>query len=207
MMLGAVDRIDGHYIATKFVALCIPTSSMYVTGEDVQRYGNVTRYTWSGVPVKLNLKSLALAYPRVWLPFLVLAWPFIQHWGKRLDDISRATLLEMGAMVAATVLAHLAGRLPEKEKARLRVLGKVTGLNLDPSKLHPIARVSRSEALAERAEKLGLPVTPEGVRAALPEMPAEALPFLYALARYQGDGAEWREAAAAVLARIEGQKG
>jgi hypothetical protein len=203
MMLGAVDRVDGHYIATKFLGLLLPTESMYVTGESSERYGNVTRFTWSGVPVKLNWKSVALAYPRVWLPFLVPAWPFVMHWGKSFDAISRSTLLTMAAMVVATVLAHLAGRLPEREKARLRVLGQATGLNLDPSKLHPITRMARSEAMADRAEKLGLPTTLEALQTALPDLPGEALPLLYAVARYAGDDAAWRGAAAAVLARIE----
>lgn len=62
MMLGEVDNVDGHYIATKFYGLCIPARSMYVTSYSSERRGNVTSMSWGGVPVKLNVKSILLAY-------------------------------------------------------------------------------------------------------------------------------------------------
>jgi len=37
MMLGRVDEVDGHFIATKFVAGVIPTKSLYITGKAAPR--------------------------------------------------------------------------------------------------------------------------------------------------------------------------
>ena len=123
MMLGYVDRVDDHLIATKFEFLLIPVSSMYVTGESSHRSGNRTTFTWSGVPIRFNFKSAALAYPRVWLWFLALAWPFITHWGENVESMTWKDWMAPLALIVAAILSNLAGGLSKHEKRRLRVTG------------------------------------------------------------------------------------
>ena len=148
MMLGEVDRVDGHYIATKFYGLVIPLSSMYVTSESSSRRANVTTMSWEGVPVRFNVKSALLAYPRTWLWVLAAAWPFVTHYGENINDVPSSTYWTMAGMAAtALFFAFVPGRLSAREKARLRVLGRVTGLNLDPKKLSGWTRVAKVEFL------------------------------------------------------------
>ena len=203
MMLGEVDRVDDHFIATKFVGLLLPVSSMYVTSVSSSYSGNRSTMTWSGVPVRFNFKSAALAYPRVWLHFLAVAWPFITHWGQNVNAMTTKDWLPSIAMIAVGLLALIPGRLSEREKRRLRVLGSVTGLSLDPSKLQSFTRETRLQFLEDTARARGLPTTAEGCAAAAKDAPREALPLLYTLARYAGDTPAWRAAADAVLARLE----
>jgi hypothetical protein len=203
MMLGEIDRVDDHYIATKFVGLVIPASSMYVTGYSSSRRGNVTTMTWTGVPIRFNLKSAALGLPRVWLPFLALAWPFLTHWGENVSHMPSSLWYQMAGIFVAGLLFHVPGRLSEREKARLRVLRDVTGLAMDPAKLQPMSRTLRLDELEDRVKKLGIDATPEGVAAAAKDAPAQALPLLYTFACYSRDEPAWRDAAGAVLARID----
>lgn len=204
MMLGEVDNVDGHYIATKFHGLVLPSSSMYVTSSSSERQGNVTTMRWSGVPVKLDWKSVVLAYPRVWLWFLALAWPFILHYGKNVNDVPTSTWVTMGGFVALAILAHIPGRLSAKEKERLRVLGRVTGLRVDPSKLMSWDRMSKREFLEAELGKAGVTMTPEGVLAASEGAPPEILDALYTYCCYAGDGRDWRDPAARILAKRRG---
>jgi hypothetical protein len=204
MMLGEVDKVDDHYIATKFVGLVIPVSSMYVTSYSSSRHGNVTTMRWGGVPIRFNWKSAALAYPRVWLWFLAAAWPFLTHWGENVDTMTSSTWLTMAGLAVAAVLFHLPGRLSAREKRRLMVLGGQTGLRIDPTKLDPIMRAMRRDVLEANAKQEGLPTTPAECAAAAKDTPSASLGLLYALTRYSGDDPEWRAASNAVLARIEG---
>jgi hypothetical protein len=200
MLLGEVDRVDDHYIATKFLGLLIPVSSMYVTSSSSSRRGNVSTLSWEGVPVRFNVKSALLAYPRVWLWFLAAAWPFLTHYGENVNDVPASTYWTMGGMVAtALFFAFVPGRLSAREKARLRVLGRVTGLKLDPSKLVGWTRVAKLDFLRDQLEKAGVASSPEAVLAAAQGAPAEVLDVLYTFACYSGDGRDWRDTAARIL--------
>lgn len=202
MMLGRVDEVDGHYVATRFLALVIPTGSMYVTSESSARRGNVTTMSWQGVPIRIHLRSVALAYPRVWLPFLALAWPFILHWGENVSSTPPSTWLTSLAFIAVSALSHVPGRLSEEEKARLRVLGSVTGMRLDPARLHVMTREAKRDALADLMTKGGLPTGAEDIVAVLEDIPTPALPLVYGYCRYAGDDATWRECAERVYEHI-----
>lgn len=203
MMLGQIDEVDGHYVATKFAALSIPTGSMYITAESYSRRGNVSTHTWEGVPIKLQWKSALLAYPRVWFPFLAIAWPFLMHWGQNISATTTSTWLTSGAFIVASALSHLPGRLSDATKARLRLLGTVSGMRLDPAKLPPYTREHKRDFFAELMVKGGLPTAPDAIVAVLEDIPTPALPLVYAFARYSGDDPTWRECAALVYAHHE----
>src|SRR4051812_32065737 len=115
MMLGEVDNVDGHYIATKFYGLFIPASSMYVTAYSSERSGRTTRMSWSGVPVKLNAKSALLAYPRVWLWILAIAWPFLTHWGENVNDTPRSTWITAGLFIVLAIASNFVGGVSKQE--------------------------------------------------------------------------------------------
>jgi hypothetical protein len=153
------------------------------------------------VPVRLDWKSVALAYPRVWLWFLAFAWPFLTHWGENVNRIPSSTWLTCGGLIVLALLFHLPGRLSSREKDRLRVLGSVTGMRVDPSKLMPWTRTSKQELLEAELAMSGVDTTPEGIVAASAGAPREALAALYAFACYSGDDREWRDVAAQVLER------
>lgn len=203
MMLGEVDNVDGHYIATKFYGLCIPASSMYVTSYSSHRSGNRTTMTWGGVPIKLNLKSVLIAYPRVWLWFLAFAWPFITHYGENVNDIPVTTWWTMGAFVVLAIASHfVVGRLSAKEKRRLRIFGKITGLRIDPSKLMKWTREEKREFWDKELTKIGITTTTEGIRKAITTSPPDFLQVIYTFCCYSGDDGEWRQIANEIYPKI-----
>lgn len=202
MMLGEVDNVDGHYIATKFYGLCIPSSSMYVTSYSSSRSGNRTTMTWGGVPVKLNWKSILLTYPRVWLWFVFFGYPFVTHYGQNLDSLTTFDKVAEVLFVVVAIGAHFVGRLSKAEKARLRILGKVTGMRMDPKKLTKWTREEKREFWEKELGKLGVPTTPDGLRAFAASAPPDVLGVLYTFACYSGDGPDWRGVAAEILPRV-----
>lgn len=203
MMLGVVDEVDGHYIATRFAGLLIPLSSMYVVSSSSERSGNVTTTTWEGVEVKFNWKSAVLAYPRVYLPMLSLAWPFITHWGENVNDIPRSTWITAAALFVSAFLFLIPGRLSAREKSRLRVLRQATGMALDPSKLHDERRMGELFAMTDTLKRANLPSTYEGLAPLIEALPAAALPTVYAFSVYSADDPRWAELGARAYARIE----
>ncbi len=184
MMLGEVDRVGTHYIATNFIALCIPTGSMYVTKTDYSRSGNVSRMSWQGVNIPLDWRSALIAYPRVWLWFLALAWPFLTHWGENVSNTPRSVWYTSLAMIVFAILAHFPGRLSKAEKARLQTLGEATGLRIDPKRLSPLTRMQVRDDLEPKLRDASLPVTADGIRTASPSLPRELRAQLYAFALY-----------------------
>jgi hypothetical protein len=203
MMLGRVDEVDGHYIATKFVALLVPTGTMYVTGEKSSKATRGITMTWSGVPIQWNWKSLGLAYARVYLPVLGVAWPFVTHWGENVATIPKYVWVVSVALVAASFLFLIPGKLPEEEKARLRILGSITGMRIDPGKLREATRQVKRDSLGALMEKGGIPTTPDDIIAVLDDIPGPALPLVYAYACYAGDDEAWRACAAQVHERCK----
>lgn len=192
MILGRVDEIDGHYIATRFVAGAVPTECLYFARDG--------KKPSSGVPIRPDLRSIALGYARVWLPALALLLPAIQ-WLKD-GHVAPLTLVVSIVFVALGVSAFAVGRLPESEKTRLRMLGTVTGFRLDPARLHDRTRSVKREQLGELMEKGGIPTTPDGIVSVIDDIPIPAMPLVYGYACYAGeDDDAWRECAALVYSR------
>jgi len=198
MIIGRVDEIDGHFVGTRFVALTIPTECVYVPSKSSR--SKTAGGTRAGVRIQIDWRSVGLAYLRVWLPLVAIAIPVAEA---LLDEVHVATVVLSVVMLAISVLAHRAGRLSEREKARLRVLGTVTGLRIDPSKLQPSMREVKRASLRELMDKGGIPLAPAEILSVLDDIPMPALPLVYGYACYAGDDAEWRECAAVVYQRYE----
>jgi len=196
-MIGRVDEVDGHFVATRFVALTVPIECVYVPnkGPRASRPGPP-----EGIRIQMDWRSVALAYARVWLPVLAVALPVAEG---VLDEVHAPTVVLGVLMFVVSVLAHRSGRLSEREKARLRVLGTVTGLRIDPSKLQPKMREIKRASLGDLMEKGGIPTSAFEILAVLDDIPGPALPLVYGYACYAGDEPEWRECAAAVHQRYE----
>lgn len=192
MMLGRVDEVDGHFIATRFVALAVPMECLYIT------HLKPRSSRPDGVRIQTEWRSIALGYGRLWLPIVAIALPIAEA---ALDHLHVATMVATVVMLALSGSAHLAGRLSEKEKARLRLLGTVTTLRIDPSKLETHMRANKHASLGELMGKGGIPMSPPELLAVLDDIPLPALPLVYAYARYAGDAPEWRECAEAVYER------
>lgn len=204
MMLGRIDEVDGHFIATRFVALVVPTECLYIPSKTTlagrARSETGSRAPHDGVRIRTEWRSLGLAYARVWLPILAIAAPLAQL---RSGHVSLVTWLLSAAMLGACAYTHRCGRLSEEEKARLRVLGTVTGLRIEPAKLLPATREVKRASLGELMEKAGLPMTPRELIAVLDDIPTPAMPLVYGYSCYAGDTPEWEECAALAYARCE----
>lgn len=198
MMIGRVDEVDGHFIATRFVALAVPTECLYIPNKSSR--SKTSGGTSPGVRIQTDWRSVGLGYGRVWLPIIAIVFPLAEG---IFDQVHVATVLLSVVLIALSVLAHRSGRLSEKEKARLRVLGTVTGLRIDPSKLQPSMREVKRASLGELMEKGGIPMTPAELLSVLDDIPMPALPLVYGYACYAGDDPDWRECAAAVYQRYE----
>src|SRR4051812_20244305 len=74
MMIGRTDEVDGHFVATRFVGLLVPTESLYFA----RRNGRSSNSEASseGVRIQRDWRSIALGYGRVWLPIVAVALPF-----------------------------------------------------------------------------------------------------------------------------------
>jgi len=188
MMLGRVDEVDGHFVATNFVALTVPTKCLYVSRKS-------PRSTSGGaqdIHIQTDMRSVALGYGRVWLPVVAVAVPLLQA---TLGPVHVMTWISSALLLGVSVVAHRSGRLSEEEKARLRVLGTVTGLRIDPSKLHQRTREIKRAVLGELMDKGGIPMTHDGILSVLEDIPMPAMPLVYGYARYAGDTPEWQECA------------
>lgn len=195
MILGRVDEVDGHFVATKFVAGAVPTECLYIS-HDGKRDA-------PGVRIRPDIRSITLGYTRVWLPIVAIVAPVIQ-WLKD-GAVAPATLVVSIVLVAMAISAFALGRLPEPEKVRLRMLGTVTGFRLDPARLHDRTRTVKRDQLGELMEKGGIPTTPEEIVSVIDDIPVPAMPLVYGYACYAGgqDDPAWRECAALVYSRWE----
>ncbi len=192
MMLGVIQSVDGHFVATKMFAFLIPSGSMYVTSMNVSRYGNRTTISYQGIPIRTQWLSVVLGILRVWPWFLGFAWPFLLAWGKNVNAVPSSVYYAALGWFALALLALIPGRLSKSQKELRRRLGEVTGMKLDPSLLLPGTRETTRYDLERRMKEASLPLTaPECAKAAA-ELPVDVLPLLYAYARYAGDGPDWR---------------
>jgi len=198
MMFGRVDEVDGHYIATNFVAATIPTESMYITSKTAAR-ASVTS-PLGPLRVKTDWRSIGLGYARTWIPALGLALPFLSLLS---GQFVVETLVATAATSALAFVAYRSGKLPDREKQRLRLLGTVTGLRIDPTKLTDQTRAVKRDSLGDLMDKGGIPMTPEGILEVIDDIPIPAMALVYGYACYAGDDPAWRECAEIIYQRHE----
>lgn len=192
MILGRIDEVDGHGIATRFVAALIPTGSVYIARKGLR---STLPGGGEGIAIPSDLRSILVAYGRVWLPVLAVVLPvgLAFHGG-----VPALTYLASALFAGVALAAWRAGKLGDEELAHLRLLGTVTGLKIDPSRLSPQMREAKRDSLGDLMDKGGIPVTPEGIESVIDEIPVPALPLVYGFCRYAGDDASWRSCAALV---------
>jgi hypothetical protein len=198
MILGRIDEVDGHFIATKFALGVVPRKCLYVARTSPRATSAGT--TDGGVPIRFDWRSVILGYSRVWFPVLAIGLPLAQL---ALGRVFLTTWLVSAVLTGVSVLAFGAGRLDEPEKARLRLLGSVTGFRIDPTKLLAVTREVKRDVLGDLMEKGGIPTTPDGILSVIDDIPLPAMPLVYGYACYAGDDPSWRECAALVYARYE----
>lgn len=198
MILGRVDEVDGNFVATKFIALAVPAECLYVARSGKRTTGSGSPS--EGMPIRRSWKSVGLFYGRAWLPAIAIAGLVfdLTHGGPHLL-IAFSILVLLGV----SALAHRSGRLSEHEKARLRLLGTVTGLRLDPAMLRPSTREVKRASLGELMEKAGIPPNAESIVSLIDQIPVPALPLVYGYARYAGDDPAWLGCAELVFQRHE----
>jgi hypothetical protein len=197
MMLGRIDEVDGDYVATEFAALTIPLKCMYVARSSPR----ATNPTGDGrTRIRKDWRSITLGYMRVWVPVVAVVLPAIQA---LTGELRRSTWLVSAAFLVLALVSYRSGRLPEVEKVRLRLLGSVTGLRIDPSKLNATTRDVKRDLLGQLMMRAGIPTTPDGILSLLDEIPVPAMPLVYGYACYAGDTPEWRACAAAIYGRYE----
>lgn len=195
MILGRVDEIDGHYVGTRFLLGLLPLECVYVSAP-----GTRSTRTDGRIRIRTDWRSVGIAYGRSWLPVLAILLPIAElATGAR----HLFTWVLSGVLTALSVRAFRAGKLPEPEVVRLRLLGSVTGLRIDPRKLEPALRQVKRDSLGDLMDKGGIPTTPEGILTVIDEIPVPAMPLVYGFACYAGDDPAWRECAAIVYSRCE----
>jgi hypothetical protein len=193
MILGRIDDVDGHYVGTKFLFGLIPTESVYLAP-----FSKRTTTQTNGMRLRLDARSVAFGYGRVWLPIVGIALPVI---ALVMGESHLGTWLLGALLVGIGIAAHRAGHLDEEVKGRLRLLGSVTGLRVDPSRLEPALRAAKRESLGVLMDKAGIPTPSDAILAVLDEIPGPALPLVYGYACYAGDDPAWKACAAVVYAR------
>lgn len=199
-MFGRVHEVDGHYIVTRFVALAIPVECLYVSNKTPRT--SVVGATSNGVRIQTQWQSVLLGYVRLWLPIFAFGLPLVEIALVGGPAGVQVLTWVLSALLLATVMVtHRLGRLPEEEKARLRLLGTVTGFRIDPSMLQPSTRAVKRDSLGELMTKGGIPTSAEGILAVLDDIPLPAMPLVYGYACYSGDDPVWRTCAARVYER------
>jgi hypothetical protein len=193
MIIGRTHEVDGHFVGTRFAFLLVPTESVYVA----QRAKGVDG---DGLRIPIDWRSVALGCGRVWLPAFAVLLPLGLALSGRIHPLS---WVASAIFIGLSVVAYRSGHLPDYEKARLRLLGTVTGLRIDPARLRPETRQVKLDSLSELMEKGGIPLGAETLIAILDEIPVPALPLIYGYARYAGDDAAWRECAELLYQRYQ----
>lgn len=195
MILGRVDEVDGHFVATEFVAFTIPKATLYIAEDPGRpRVATTIRTYW---------KSVVAAYARLHFPLLAVVLPVVMHFGHGMGTLPLSAWIVSGAFLAASFLFVLPSQPGAREKEQLRILGSIAGFRIDPKRLLPETRAQKRERVLELMNKGGLPVTPEGILSVLDDIPGPALPLVYVFARYSGDGPEWQLVAERVYERHE----
>lgn len=198
MIFGRIDEIDGHFVATRFALGIIPTESVYITPSAAAR----SSITAAGpLKVKLDWRSVGLGWARVWLPiFAALQLVLIVGLAHTVPIV---TVLTSVIMLVGAGFAYKAGKIPDPTKARLRLLGSVTGFRVDPSRLPDPLRDAKCQSLGDLMDKGGIPMTPDGILSVIDDIPMPAMPLVYGFSCYAGDTPEWRECAELIYLRHE----
>jgi hypothetical protein len=183
MIVGRDEQIDGHYVGTRLVGLVIPAGARYVAGK-------------TETPIRSDARTVSLAFARVWVPLLAVAWPILLGFDK-------LAFIEAGALAGVALLLHRPIELDDEEKKKLNLLGSQTGLRIDPAKLLPATRKAKLDMLEALMKKGGLAADADWLVQVLGEIPGPALPLVYAYARYADDTGPWAECADAVYDWIE----
>lgn len=194
MIIGRTHEVDGHFVATKFIGLLVPTESVYIAHR-----GDRTKDA-DGLRLPIDWRSVALGCGRVWLPVVAVLLPLAQAISGHVHPLAWVASV---IFIGLSVVAYRGGRLPDAEKARLRLLGSVTGLRIDPARLRRETRKVKLDSLCELMEKGGIPLGAETLIAILDEIPIPALPLIYGYARYAGDEPVWRECAELIYQRYQ----
>lgn len=196
MIFGRIDEVDGHFVATRFFAGLIPTGCVYIA-----RSGSRSKLPGSGegIAIPRDTRSIVIGYGRVWVPVLALALPILLL--VLGAGVPAPTWFATFALLGIALIAWRAGRLSGEELAHLRLLGTVTGLKIDPSRLTPQMRDAKRDSLADLMDKGGIPTTAEGIIEVLDEIPAPAMPLVYGYCRYAGNDEVWQSCAAHVYQR------
>ena len=196
MILGRIDEVDGHFVATRFAAGLVPTGCVYIA-----RSGSRSKLPGSGEGIAIpgDTRSIVIAYGRVWVPVLAVALPvLLLVLGV---GIPAPTWIATALLLGVALFAWRAGRLSEEELAHLRLLGTVTGLKIDPSRLTPQMRDAKRDSLGDLMDKGGIPLSADGILEVLDEIPAPAMPLVYGYCRYAGDDESWQTCAGLVYQR------
>jgi hypothetical protein len=200
MILGRVGEVDGHYIATRFVTL-VPVECLYFAFNRSSKPDATAKKKREGLRVRPHWLSVGIGCAQVWLPIVAVVLPTAQLLGP--GRVPILTWLVSAALVVASSAVRRLGGLPEREKARLRLLGSVTGLRIDPSRLLPRTREVKRESLGQLMEKAGIPLDPRELVQLLDDIPTPALPLVHGYACYAGDDPEWRSCAELIFTRYE----
>ena len=200
MILGRVDEVDGHFVATNFVGGVIPTKSLYITGKAAPRMSATS--SLGPIEVKTDYQSIGLAYARVWLPVLAVSALVFDVIVSQLD-VHVPTVVFLLVAISCALYARTAGTLPDAEKKRLRLLGTVTGLRISPEKLNDGTRATKRDSLGDLMEKGGIPMTPEGIIEVIDDIPMPAMALVYGYCCYAGDDPVWKQTADIIYQRHE----
>ncbi len=133
ILIGKVDQLDEESIQTKFFVLgvpLIPLVSYYVAG-----------FGQRAIEIKLNPKSILVAYMRTWIP---LASFMLMILG--LGNYSLLILSYLGFTLMLS--SWWLGRLPEKESLRRQILAEAVGTGVPP-RLLPKTKVPEYMDLLE----------------------------------------------------------
>lgn len=173
---GKVDAINQESIQTKFFVLGLPLfplKSYYCLG--------TTHQGVQGFPIKLNLKSIIMAYLRWWFGIasvvgIILAFAANEYY----------LLLPSFVGAAIAISTIWIGHLSKKEKSRRQVLVNVVGMGTPPSLLPQNTVIEVSAKLENAWKKSAYGSYQENWRSvsSVSSVPSQALPLLYCLALY-----------------------
>ncbi len=189
-VLGTVDEVEGHFVATVFLGLgvpLVPIRSMYVHSMQISRVPGGTRVQYKGRDLPLVGSSVLLGYARVWLALATFAMPFVLMWGQQVDFSSwtRWECLATYACAALWALTFLPGRVSATEKKKLVCIGEATGAYLDPRRDGMLGRKGFCAMLEPALRAAGTEPDPASLRAAIARSnDTKVLGKIYAYARY-----------------------
>jgi hypothetical protein len=207
LLVGSVDELDGHFVATRFFTLgvpIVPLETLYVTGQTFERRGNASIHRYEGVQLKLRPVSLLAGYLRVHLPFWLVVGFAWANWGRTISwaalDFYPAVALPV---LALWIASFFLGRPRGEVRARLKVLRTTTGMAVEPRWLPEDSLQNGIAGLEWRLGKAGVNVDLDWLAGHADTLPDEVVPAVWALATYHGEAeARWGALAARLWGRV-----